>query len=99
VLRQQFERAGHFRAVDQGRPYDPRQDYRPQPGDLYFKGTPGAESHVGIVVAVDDDGSLHTIEGNTWGAGGEAQSGVMERSIRASHGTRRANTVGFGVLG
>jgi len=98
VLRQQFERAGNFRAVDQGRPYDPRQDYRPQPGDLYFKGTPGAESHVGIVVAVDDDGTLHTIEGNTWGAGGAAQSGVMERSIRAAHGTRRANTVGFGVL-
>jgi V8-like Glu-specific endopeptidase len=97
-LREQFEQAGRFRPVDQTRPYDPRQDFRPQPGDLYFKGRPGAETHVGIVVSVDDDGTLHTMEGNTWGAGGEAQSGVMERSIRSSHGHARANTVGFGVL-
>lgn len=97
-LRQQFESAGKFQALDASRPYDPARDYRAQPGDLYFKGAHGHETHVGIVVAVEDNGTLHTIEGNTWGAGGPAQSGVMERTIRPSHGQQRAAIAGFGVL-
>lgn len=97
-LRQQFESAGKFQLLDASRPYDPARDYRAQPGDLYFKGAHGHETHVGIVVAVEDNGTLHTIEGNTWGAGGPAQSGVMERTIRPSHGQQRAAIAGFGVL-
>lgn len=96
-LRAQFEQAGRYHAVDQGRPYDPAQDFRPRPGDVFFTGTPGHESHAGLVVSVDDNGTLHTLEGNTWSPN-ETTAGVMERNHPAANKGRRYALVGFGSL-
>ena len=97
ALRGQFEQAGRYRAVDQTRPYDPSRDFRPRPGDVFFTGTAGRESHAGLVVSVDDNGTLHTLEGNTW-ARAETNSGVMERDHAAARSGRRYALVGFGSL-
>jgi hypothetical protein len=109
TMRARFERAGNFVAVPQDAPYRPQEgQYRPQPGDIVFFGkTPNAPEHVGIV-GVDDDGTLHTIEGNTWRgqhnndpARSTLRSGVMERTYPpvVAHGSRRGQRqeiIGFG---
>ncbi len=52
----------------QGRAHH-EQSYIPQPGDVIFFGVTGQGSggiaHVGIVISVDPDGKLHTVEGNS----------------------------------
>ena len=96
-LRAQFEQAGRYHAVEQSRPYDPAQDFRPRPGDVFFTGSPGRESHAGLVVSVDDNGTLHTLEGNTWSPN-ETTAGVMERNHAAANKGRRYALVGFGSL-
>jgi V8-like Glu-specific endopeptidase len=97
ALRAQFEQAGRFHGVAQDRPYDPARDGRPQPGDLFFTGPYGREGHVGIVVGVDDNGTLHTLEGNTWGPV-ETNAGVMERDHPAARHAARFALTGFGSL-
>jgi hypothetical protein len=110
AMRNRFERAGRFVAVPQDAPYRPQPgQYRPQPGDIVFFGRdPAAPEHVGIVVGVDDDGTLHTLEGNTWrgqhnndASRSTLQSGVMERRYppTVAHGQSRGERqaiIGFG---
>lgn len=63
-----------------------------QPGDVVFFDFPGAPyriSHVGFVEAVQADGSLITIEGNTNGAGSRDGGRVMRH-------VRRSSIVGYG---
>ena len=64
----------------------------PRPGDIVFYkfGSSGNwTNHVGIVAAVNSDGSIHAIEGNT-STGNDANGGaVMLR-------TRKSNIVGYG---
>lgn len=44
--------------------YTAEQRIKPQPGDLYFKERTGG-GHVGIVVEVNEDGSIVTVDGNS----------------------------------
>lgn len=52
----------------------------PQVGDQIFFGTPGNESHTGIVVAVEND-FVHTIEGNKNNAVRECKYALSDPSI------------------
>lgn len=66
----------------------------PQRGDVVFFDFPGDGvnriSHVGIVTAVNADGSVNTIEGNTDERGGRTGGKVMRK-------TRSVGIVGYGV--
>lgn len=56
-------------SIDKNAFYPLNSTYTPQPGDLIFfeRGNDGDwRGHVGIVESVDDDGTLHTIEGNKY---------------------------------
>jgi cell wall-associated NlpC family hydrolase len=79
-----FAKLGRFEPAGKG--------YVPKAGDVVaFVDRAGSVEHVGVVVGVERDGRLHTIEGNTW-TGSERNAGVMERSY--SRGAERV--LGFG---
>lgn len=64
----------------------------PQVGDVVFFQFPGGPNrihHVGLVTAVNSDGSIDTIEGNTDDAGGRTGGRVMRRR-------RKVGIVGYG---
>ena len=61
---------------------------KPQYGDIVFFDFPGGEKtdHVGIVVEVNDDGTLWTVEGNTTAdnkKGSQSNGGEVARKLRA----------------
>lgn len=60
-----------------------RFDKHPRPGDVVFFdwGKDGIADHVGIVEAVNGDGSVTTIEGNT-SAGNNSNGGEVQRRVR-----------------
>jgi cell wall-associated NlpC family hydrolase len=64
----------------------------PQPGDLVlfdWRGADGRSDHVGIVVSVNKDGSVNTIEGNAKNSSGV--QGVFRH-------TRKSGILGYGSL-
>ena len=61
---------------------------KPQYGDIVFFDFPGGEKvdHVGIVVKVNDDGTLDTVEGNTTAdgkTGSQSNGGEVAQKVRA----------------
>lgn len=66
---------------------------RPAPGDVvcWARGRDGWSGHIGIVESVDDEGLLHTIEGNT----GPYPS-VVRRRV---HEVERERLLGYGRIG
>ena len=61
---------------------------KPKPGDIVFFDFPGGEKvdHVGIVVEVNDDGTLYTVEGNTTAegkTGSQSNGGEVAKRLRA----------------
>jgi hypothetical protein len=73
---------------------------RPKPGDLvifqkYEEGKPTWKGHAAVVTDVNQDGSFHTIEGNTNGAGsreGDRVAIKLRRNIKTDNGL---NIYGF----
>lgn len=67
----------------------------PNPGDVvFFKFSTNSRwaNHIGIVEAVNSDGSITTIEGNTSASSNDNGGCVMRRK-------RKTNIVGFGTVG
>jgi uncharacterized protein (TIGR02594 family) len=63
--------------------------YTPKPGDVIFfdRGTPtDGKEHIGFVTRVDDDGTLHTIEGN-------AEDPIYENNHRRRYNARHPDAV------
>lgn len=77
---------------------------KPKPGDIVFFDFPGGEKvdHVGIVVEVNDDGTVWTVEGNTTAdghTGSQSNGGEVARKLRAYKANKKKLTVfitGFG---
>lgn len=68
---------------EKGVGYDSVCDYKPVPGDLIFFGRYAGvpdPAHIGIVEYVDEDGAVHTIEGNTNGG-----AGVLDTHVYSSY--------------
>jgi hypothetical protein len=73
---------------------------RPKPGDIviwqkYAEGKETWQGHAGLVISVAQDGSFHTIEGNTNSTGGREGDTVAEKirtNIRKDNGL---NVLGF----
>lgn len=64
------------------------QTSEPKPGDIVFFDFPGGAKtdHVGIVIEVNDDGTLYTVEGNTTADGkdgSQSNGGEVARKLRA----------------
>ena len=74
--------------------------YTPQPGDMVFMGArsnSGRPDHIGIIVKVNDDGSIVTVEGNTtMGDGTRNGHGVNEHVYYDYQNSQWIN--GFGQL-
>lgn len=55
-----------------------------QPGDFVLYGSKGNEHHIGIVTAVNSDGTVDTIEGNTSDDNGNYTNGVVNQHHHVS---------------
>lgn len=76
-------------------------DYIPKPGDIVFfdwgKGRESAD-HVAIVVEVDSNGKLVTVEGNTSGANGGNGGNTTSHVAKKNRGKTNGSTVmGYGI--
>lgn len=68
---------------------------RPIPGSIIVWNYPGTiRGHTGIVVGVDKNGDVHTIEGNTSTPGLQDVRGV-NRKVRSVEGTGSMDVLGF----
>ena len=56
---------------------------------LFDQSANGEKDHIGIVTGVDEDGTVHTIEGNTWDDFTGAQGVVAEHSYRPGYEAER----------
>ena len=56
---------------------------------LFDQDADGEKDHIGIVTGVDEDGTVHTIEGNTWDDFTGAQSVVAEHSYYPGYEAER----------
>lgn len=90
-----LEKAGATIHLDKAAQYNGEKpdDYNPQPGDIVLfdwadGGTPdGITNHVGIVIKDNGDGTITTIEGNTYGeAGGSCVAIHTDKSREEVYG-------------
>lgn len=74
---------------------DEESGVNPAPGDIIFFGERGQANHVGIVVGVEGNGTIITVEGNTSSRNYETNGGSV---VRKTYGTNSRNRIlGWGT--